>query len=637
VRPAGDIKINSYFSETKESESRYRDLLDAAPDAMVVVDEGGEIVLLNLQAENQFAYRRDELLGRPISNIIPKGFAERLIADDLRSAKDAPAQLIGTAVELVGRRKDGSEFPIEVMLGPLKSDDGILITAAIRNITERKKESARLVRLKDEFVSTVSHELRTPLTSIMGSLSLLTGSAAGKLPDAAAHLVAIAHTNSQRLVRLIDDFLDVEKIESGNVVFDLERVEVRPLVEQAIEANRGFAEGYHVRVRLDPASAAVDVRADPDRLMQVVTNLLSNAIKFSPPGEEVFVAVESLPGSVRISVRDHGPGVPDAFKPRIFEKFAQADGTDARQKSGTGLGLSIVKQIVDRLGGQVDFEDAPGGGAIFHVDLPTWGVALKARSLERISDRKVLLCEDDPEVAIALGERLRQEGYVVDVALTASEAVAHVGRASYAFILIDLQCPEGDGIDLIKQLRKQPQIYNTLLVVLSTDLKQLHNEERPPTLLNILDWLDKPIDVARLAHVLDRPIARKGSARPRVLYVDPDRQMHRAIAKALNSKVELMSVDSIDKARRALAANRFDIAVLDVALALGSGCELLHELHCSEGDTIPLIVFSPQDAPQYGAQLRAALLKSRAPVDSLMAFLKKREASSTPPGDQEAA
>ena len=182
-----------------QMESRYRGLLEAAPDAMVVIDPAGEIVLLNCQAEKQFGYCRDELLGRPIANIIPEGFVERLMSDDRRSAKDALAQQIGTGIELVGRRKDGSEFPIEIMLSPLKSDDGILVMAAIRNITVRKTESARLMRVKDEIIFTVSHELRTPLTAIVGSLGLLTGGAAGKLPDAAAHLVAVAHTNSQRL------------------------------------------------------------------------------------------------------------------------------------------------------------------------------------------------------------------------------------------------------------------------------------------------------------------------------------------------------------------------------------------------------------------------------------------------------
>jgi len=239
---------------------------------------------------------------------------------------------------------------------------------ALRYAVERK----RLQRLKDEFVSTVSHELRTPLTSIAGSLGLLMGNAAGKLPDAVVRLLAIAHTNSQRLVRLVNDILDIEKMESGQIVFKFGRVEVRSLVGQAIEANRGFAKGSDVRIRLEEASVVCDVRADPDRLAQVVTNLLSNAIKFSPANNEVVVAIESGTDLVRISVRDHGPGISADFKPRIFERFAQADATNARQKGGTGLGLSIVKQIVDRLSGEVSFTDAPGGGTIFHVELPCW-------------------------------------------------------------------------------------------------------------------------------------------------------------------------------------------------------------------------------------------------------------------------
>jgi signal transduction histidine kinase len=239
---------------------------------------------------------------------------------------------------------------------------------ALRYAVERK----RLQRLKDEFVSTVSHELRTPLTSIAGSLGLLMGNAAGKLPDAAVRLLAIAHTNSQRLVRLVNDILDIEKMESGQIVFKFGRVEVRSLVGQAIEANRGFAKGSGVRIRLEDASVVCDVRADPDRLAQVVTNLLSNAIKFSPANNEVVVAIESGIDLVRISVRDHGPGISTDFKPRIFERFAQADATNARQKGGTGLGLSIVKQIVDRLSGDVGFADAPGGGTIFHVEVPCW-------------------------------------------------------------------------------------------------------------------------------------------------------------------------------------------------------------------------------------------------------------------------
>jgi signal transduction histidine kinase len=271
---------------------------------------------------------------------------------------------------------------------------------ALRYAIERK----RLDRMKDEFVATVSHELRTPLTSISASLSLLMGKAGANLPDAAVRLLAIAHTNSQRLVRLVNDLLDIEKMESGRVVFKFGRVEVRSLIGQAIEANREFAEATGVQIRLEDACTVCDVRSDPDRLAQVVTNLLSNAIKFSPADnadkeKEVVVAIKNGTDVVRISVRDHGPGISADFKPRVFERFAQADATNARQKGGTGLGLSIVRQIVDRLGGEVGFAEAPGGGTIFHVELPRWEhVPGMAIDLDAQSDalRKSLVDSSSP-------------------------------------------------------------------------------------------------------------------------------------------------------------------------------------------------------------------------------------------------
>jgi signal transduction histidine kinase len=235
---------------------------------------------------------------------------------------------------------------------------------AMRYSSERK----RLEKIKNEFVATVSHELRTPLTSIFGSLGLLIGSPELSGP-AGVRLLTIAHTNCQRLVRLVNDILDIEKLEAGQVIFRIKKVDVQSTVLQVIEDNRGFAEGHGVLIRFAPESNDDDVRADPDRLVQVLTNLLSNAIKFSKPSGEVVVAIEKSGDFVRVSVRDHGPGIPEEFKTHIFEKFVQAD---ASQRGGTGLGLSIVKQIVDRLGGAIGFADAPGGGTIFSVDLPCW-------------------------------------------------------------------------------------------------------------------------------------------------------------------------------------------------------------------------------------------------------------------------
>jgi PAS domain S-box-containing protein len=355
------------------------DLLRSAgeicPFAVVMVDPLGKIVLANDELERMFGYGHGELIGQAIEILIPANlraqharhrdqFATR---SEIRPAKNRVVS---------GCRKDGTEFSAEIGLKPIPTRDGAMVLGVIADFSNR----SRVEVLKNEFVATVSHELRTPLTSIAGALGLLVGNAGGTLPAPAARLITIAHSNCQRLVRLVNSILAMEKIESGKVVFVLQRVELHSVVREAIEANQAFADAHGVRMRLDAASATGEIRADPDWLAQVLTNLLSNAIKFSPAGEEVVVAIEQRGSAVRISVRDHGHGIPEAFKSHVFEKFAQADASDARQLGGTGLGLSIVKQIVTRLGGQVDFADAPGGGAIFHVELPGWEPAIGAAS-----------------------------------------------------------------------------------------------------------------------------------------------------------------------------------------------------------------------------------------------------------------
>ncbi len=239
------------------------------------------------------------------------------------------------------------------------------IYAVVRDVEARKK----LDQMKDDFVSVVSHELRTPLTSIHGSLGLVLGGVAGEVPEKVRALIEIAAKNSERLVRLVNDILDIEKIESGTLVFRPARVELLPLVEQAAENNRAYAQQYDVEIRLS-ARAEAQVWADTDRLQQVLANLLSNAAKHSPRGGVIELGMTRTPGWVRIAVTDHGPGIPVEFQPRVFEKFAQADASSTRQKGGTGLGLSISKAIVERHGGRLWFETAPDNGTTFAFELP---------------------------------------------------------------------------------------------------------------------------------------------------------------------------------------------------------------------------------------------------------------------------
>jgi signal transduction histidine kinase len=234
------------------------------------------------------------------------------------------------------------------------------------------EESKRLERMKNELISVVSHELRTPLTSIHGSLELVLRGVESGGTAGAGSLLEIAYRNSRRLVRLVNEMLDMQKIESGDAVFEIRPTDLWPMLGHAIEANQAYAEQWQVRLALEGEVPRVRVAADPDRLMQVLTNLLSNAAKFSPPGETVELRASTSDDRVRVSVTDRGPGIPVEFRPRVFQKFAQADPSATRPREGSGLGLSITKAIVDRLGGRIGFESEIGRGTTFHFDLPRW-------------------------------------------------------------------------------------------------------------------------------------------------------------------------------------------------------------------------------------------------------------------------
>ena len=230
--------------------------------------------------------------------------------------------------------------------------------------------------MKSEFVSTVSHELRTPLTSIRGSLGLLVGGVAGPLPDAARSLVVIAESNCQRLIRLVNDILDSEKIESGKMAFEMKAMPLGPLLDRVAEANEAFARAQRVPLRVIAPPEPILGNVDGDRFIQLVTNLVSNAVKFSPADGAVEIELtQDTVGHARIEVRDRGPGIPKEFHARMFQRFSQADGSSSRAKSGTGLGLSIAKGIAERMGGSIGFESAPGRGTTFFVELPVVAMA----------------------------------------------------------------------------------------------------------------------------------------------------------------------------------------------------------------------------------------------------------------------
>jgi signal transduction histidine kinase len=247
------------------------------------------------------------------------------------------------------------------------------VTQEFESAQGQLQEHERLQQLKNEFICLVSHEVRTPLTSIHGALNLLKAGLGGELNEQGQQLLDVAYRNSQRVVRLVSDILDLQKIEADTMTFDMQPIEVAPFLEQALEASQAYAAQFGVTLSLGPVPEDACVRADGDRLMQVMGNLLSNAVKFSPRDRPVVIEAARTDGMVRVSVHDEGPGVPEEFRSRVFQKFAQA--SSSRQKEGSGLGLSICKAIIEHMGGRIGFETVPGGGTTFFFELPEWQTA----------------------------------------------------------------------------------------------------------------------------------------------------------------------------------------------------------------------------------------------------------------------
>ena len=341
---------------------------DRAPIAVLELDAQGTVTQVNPGAEVLFGYSAAEMIGRQIK--------DRLVLPELRPEFDRQwAHLIESreplsALRIRSPRRDGLQVVCEWTVTPLVNPEGTIIAVIAQGQDVTLQLEA--ARLKKEFTSTLSHELRTPLTSIIGSLQLINSGVLGDLTQDIGELTAVAERNGTRLLDLINDLLDIEKIESGKLTLAPEVFSLSDLVREALVLNKAFAERFKVRFELKGEPPARSVQVDRKRLLQVMTNLLSNAAKFSADGGTVEISVEERGPNLRVGVHDRGPGIPDAFRSRIFGRFAQADSTTSRQKSGTGLGLAISKRLVEMMQGRIGFESRDGGGTTFWFELPRY-------------------------------------------------------------------------------------------------------------------------------------------------------------------------------------------------------------------------------------------------------------------------
>lgn len=349
------------------SEGRFRGVFENSPAGMVLMRLDGEILMVNQAFAELTGYPREVLSGR--------NWREITYPEDIDTFEAIDQQIVeGTLPDLMVEKRylhaDGHAIWTDVatcqIVSPNQTD--VFLLRQVFDISALKS----VERMKNEFVSTVSHELRTPLTSIDGSLGLILGGAAGQISEPAREMAELARKNSQRLISLVSDILDIDRLESNDLSFNYAQVDVNKLVQETLDWNAGLAEAADVKFRYHTPTEALQVVGDAGRLSQVLTNLLSNAVKFSPKSSEIEIDVNRVGKHIRVSVRDQGPGIPDSFRSSIFNRFSQADASDTRAKGGAGLGLHISRSILDKHAGVLDFTSVPGDGATFYFELREW-------------------------------------------------------------------------------------------------------------------------------------------------------------------------------------------------------------------------------------------------------------------------
>lgn len=372
------------------AERRFRELIENAPDAILQVDSTGSIVIANRTAETMFGYTREELMRISVDALVPKMTRGEHAAHREAFAAAGVSRPMGMGLDLRAMRKDGSTFAVEISLSPVQTEGGVHVTAVIRDVSQRKetedrvrllqesymtelqtrhKEAERLNRLKSEFMASVSHELRTPLHTIIGFAELLEEETQERLNEKQKRYLRHIHVDSEHLLGLINDVLDLSRIEAGGLNLHTESLSLGHIVSEALNAIRPYAESRSVKLR-EGKGLDVDVVADPTRLRQILYNLLSNGVKFTEARGDVRVDAYADGELVRVTVTDTGLGIPEDECQRIFDKFYQVGFTPVGVREGTGLGLTICRQLVEMQGGKIWAESEVGRGSRFHFTLP---------------------------------------------------------------------------------------------------------------------------------------------------------------------------------------------------------------------------------------------------------------------------
>jgi len=614
--------------EQNSSTKKYlHSLLDNISDTIITIDTKGTILSFNQATEDMFGYSPAELHGKNIKILMPSPYSEMHDSYLSNYQKTGITHIIGKTRKVEALRRNGEIFEAELWVHKLKSNNKQEFMGIIRDISERQ----HVDRIKTEFISTVSHELRTPLTSIRGSLGMLKSGVLGEVPEKAKRMIELAHNNTERLISLVNDILDVEKIQAGKIELKFSELNITDLVRQSIAANESYASSCNVTLEIAPNIPDFQVYADAHRLQQVMANLISNASKFSPVKGKVTINIDKKESLIRVSVSDQGVGIPEKYRHKIFQKFSQIDSSDTRQKGGTGLGLNITKAIIEHHGGHIDYTTEVGHGSTFFFELlehhteaqvpdQTFAPEVITTSNKTVKyNGHILVLEDERDIANLLSLLLEQQGFMVTTCNNTQTAKQLLNRTQFDAITVDIRLPDQDGLSFIQEFRAQET--DTCLPIIIISAEAEFNKNLSSSALRIIDWIDKPIDTVRLNKALQQVI-KKQNKPVTVLHVEDNQDLVNMMTELLE-EAKLINAPTLQAAKNKIITNDFDLMILDITLPDGCGLDLIPIMN-QQKPLIPVIIFSAQSVEQdIIQQVDAALIKSQVTNEQLISKIKE--------------
>jgi PAS domain S-box-containing protein len=634
----------------------YRELVEAAPDAILQVDRAGTIRLVNQEAENLFRCSRAELIGRQIDEFVPDRFRGGHAAYREHYGAQPIRRPMGTGLDLWALRADGTEVPVDIKLSPIQLDDDTHIMCVVRDITERRqaeeeirnlnqmleqrnREVERANQLKSEFLASMSHELRTPLNAIIGFSDLLREESAGELNEKQKRYTGHIGQGARHLLALINDILDLSKIEAGRVELRMEKVAAEDAIGEVITAIRPLASDKRLNIQTG-VSPGLEIVADRTRLKQVLYNLLSNAVKFTPEGGEIAVEVRKEGDVCRISVADTGIGIAPENLEAVFESFHQVAATTKGIREGTGLGLAITKRLVEAHRGRIWVESQIGEGSRFFVELPlrpppkSTELSKDAQGADARARRAplVLVVEDEEPARELLSHYLESESYEIAWAGSGADAIKQAVRLLPDAITLDLLLPDGNGLKTLHQLKKDPTTAQIPVIVVS-----VLDERGMGLALGASEYLTKPVEKDALIAALRRhiPLVSRGAAR--VLVVDDDTETRYLLAAVLETEgyVSLLAASGTE-AFDILGRVRPEALLLDLLMPGMDGFQVLARIKEDVSfRNLPVLVLTAkdltdEDLQKLAGKVRGLFRKGDAWRDVLLDQLRSAVREMTP-------